>query len=160
MVTGRPSSSSVAFHRLKTQDAPQAPLIRSPTLIRSSSRNLPPSHPGVTCVPDGTSTMVTDYLPGPIAGHVELCPVAAKRCHHVSHLSPRRTRHTGINLQKPPRKPPKYFWFRPRLNRPQQPVHDPDAGRQGGQRDALVGAVEHGVVVVAHREHQRREAVA
>ena len=42
----------------------------------------------------------------------------------------------------------------------QEPVHDPDAGLQGGQRDALVGAVEHGVVVVALGQHQRGEAVA
>src|SRR6516165_8646925 len=42
----------------------------------------------------------------------------------------------------------------------QEPVHDPDGGLQGGQRDALVGAVEHGVVVVTLGQHQRGEAVA
>src|ERR1039457_4727699 len=75
MVTARPSSSSVAFHRDSPQDAPQAPLIRSSTLIRSSSRNLPPSHPGVTCVPDGTSTIVTDYLPGRSPGLSSYAPL-------------------------------------------------------------------------------------
>src|ERR1035437_3076028 len=149
MVTGRPSSSSVAFHRDSPQDAPQAPLIRSPTLIRSSSRNLPPSHPGVTCVPDGTSTMVTDYLPARSPGMSSYAPLQPRDA-TMSRIYRRAALATpGSTCGNHREKTPKFFWFRPRLNRPQQPVHDPDAGRQGGQRDALVGAVEHGVVVVA-----------
>src|SRR5205085_8583358 len=128
MVTGRPRSWSVAFHNESpraSHEEPHGPETWSSRLIRSSSRNRPPSKLAVSCVPDGISTAVIDYLL-PITRQDQPCPLIAVRC------------------QRPHKKAQKIS--RSPIRGSQELVHDPDTCLQSGQRDALVGAVEHGVV--------------
>src|SRR5689334_10069945 len=93
MVTGRPRSESVAFHKESpraSHEEPHGLETWSSRLIRSSSRNRPPSKLAVLCVPGGVSTTVIDYLlPSP---------------DRVSHAL--KSPHEASDLTKKPRKFP------------------------------------------------------
>src|ERR1043165_9052877 len=76
MVTGRPRSESVAFHKESpraSHEEPHGLETWSSMLIRSSSRNRPPSKLAVRFVPGGVSTTVIDYLL-PLTRQGQPCP--------------------------------------------------------------------------------------
>src|SRR5712691_13352159 len=110
------------------------------------------------CVPDGISTdgisaTVIDYLlpsPGRFS-HAPITPQDASR----SRPAPRATPDTGAltcgNVRA--KKDQKISGSVRRGG--EELIHNPDTRLKSGQRDALVGAMEHGVVVVAFGQHQR-----
>src|SRR5215471_21675362 len=79
MVTARPRSESVAFHKESpraSHEEPHGLETWSSRLIRSSSRNRPPSKLIVPCAPGGISTKVIDYLL-PLTSQNQPCPRSA-----------------------------------------------------------------------------------
>src|ERR1700734_1467308 len=132
MVTGRPSSSSVAFHRDRppvSNQGPQVPLMRSPTLIRSSSRNRPPSRATAWDGDPKISATVTEYLlPLPARRTSSSRAPFAAGDPPSSLVSPRAAPAAeGSTCGNEPPKNPEISSFRPGGRR-HQPVHDPDTG--------------------------------